>query len=70
MTAAQLATALDAKKLATATARAALAGITLQVIEGDDGRPEMVASRWALSKRFNDLADVERWLDQVTGAKG
>lgn len=67
MTAAQLAAALDPKRLATAQARAALAGIALEAIEGDNGRLEFVATRWALSKRFDDLAAVEAWLDRVTG---
>ncbi len=67
MTAPQLAAALDAERLATAKARAALAGITLHAIEGDDGRPELIASRWALTKSFRDLEEVERWLSTVTG---
>lgn len=54
-----------AKRQATAQARAALAGITLHVLTGDDGRPEYIATRWAMTKSFSDLADVERWLDRV-----
>lgn len=54
-----------AKRQTTAQARAALAGITLHVVTGDDGRPEFIATRWALTKSFSDIGDVERWLDRV-----
>jgi len=73
MTAAQLTAALDPKRLATAQARAALAGITLVAIEGDNGRPELVASRWGLTRRFSGdtgadvLTAAEQWLTTVTG---
>lgn len=68
MTAApQASFAVDAKLLANATARAALAGITLHHLEGDFGRPVFVATRWALTKQFDSLEDVERWLDRVNG---
>lgn len=53
------------KRASTAQARAALAGITLHVLAGDDGRPEYIATRWALTKSFTDLSEVERWLDRV-----
>lgn len=56
-----------AKRQATAQARAALAGIKLHILTGDSGLPEYVATRWALTKSFSDIADVERWLDMVTG---
>lgn len=67
MTAQRLADAFDRKRLATAQARAALAGVTVALIEGDNGGPELIASRWALTKRFSDLAELETWLDRVTG---
>lgn len=70
MTAAQLTAALDAKRLTTAKATAAMAGIVVEAIEGDDGRPELVASRWALCKRFSGddpLGQLEQWLGRVTG---
>lgn len=54
-----------AKRPATAQARAALAGIALHILTGDDGRPEYVATKWALTKAFTDIADVELWLDRV-----
>jgi len=55
------------KALETCRARAALLGIALHVIDGDDGRPLFVATRWALTKNFADLAEVEAWLDRVGG---
>lgn len=63
----QLIEALGLKRLSTAKARAALAGVELSVIEGDTGRLELVATRWSLTKRFSDLAEVEAWLDRVAG---
>ena len=56
--------ALDAKRLATATARAALAGIFLTVIDADYGGAEFIATDDAVTFRFNDLAEVETWLDR------
>lgn len=57
--------AVDAKKLATAKARTALWGGTLASIDGDDGRPLLIVSRWALCKSFTDLDDVDRFLHAV-----
>ena len=39
------------------------------VIDGDDGRPQMLISRWALTRAFSDMDELERWLNRVTGAK-
>ena len=66
---ATLALALDTKRLATATARTCLWGGVLSVIEADDGRPQIVVSRWALTRAFGDLDELEGWLDRVTGSK-
>jgi hypothetical protein len=68
-TAEQLHTAPDVKRLATAKARAALAGVQLHVIADDAGRPSYVCTRWAMSAYFDGLADVEAWLDRVCGSK-
>ncbi len=57
----------EAKRLATSKARAALIGATLIEIEGDDGRPLFVLTRWSLTKSFDDLADVERVLKRMAG---
>lgn len=51
------------KASATAQARAALLGITVYQVEGDFG-PELVATRWALCKRFASVALLEAWLDE------
>ena len=40
---------------ANARARAALVGITLHVLAGDDGQPEFIATRWALTKSFSAI---------------
>lgn len=55
------------KRFATVAARAALAGIVLHRFEGDYGRPIYIATRWALTRQFDDLDAVEQWLDMVTG---
>lgn len=57
----------EAKRLATAKARAALIGATLVDIEGDDGRPEYICTKWALTKSFDNLDDVERLLARMEG---
>lgn len=59
----------DAKRLATAKARAAMAGVELHAIEDDGGRPLFVCIKWALTASFNDLAEVERWLDRIEGKR-
>lgn len=43
------------------------AGYHAELIERDDGRPELVVSRWALVKAFSDLAAAERWTATVAG---
>jgi hypothetical protein len=64
MTAAQT----DSKRLATLRAQAALAGVTLHEIEGDDGRPIYIVTRSHLTRELRALNDVEAWLLRVTGA--
>jgi len=44
-----------------------LAGFTATLSETDDGRPELIVSRWALTRGFDDLAELDRWLLTVTG---
>ena len=56
---------LDPKRLATSKARCALWGGVLTDGEGDDGRPLLIISRWALTRQFNDLSAVEVFLDHV-----
>lgn len=69
-TAVTLRKALDEKRVANAIALAALAGIELRLIDGDDG-PELIATRWALTKRFGggDHDALDAWLARVDGRK-
>ena len=62
-------TTVDQKRLATLTARAALAGIAMHHIEGDFVPDIFLVTKWALTREFTDLDAVERWLDMVTGRK-
>ena len=55
------------KQLATLCARAALAGIALNAIEDDYGSTVFIVSRWAMTRRFETIKDVDDWLDSVTG---
>lgn len=55
----------DQKRLATVTARCALAGITLHRIEDDRGRETFIVTRWALTRELQTLDDVEQWLERV-----
>lgn len=61
----QLQAALDAKRLANATARAALRGIALHQLEADDGGLLLIATQWHLTKSFSSLDEAESWLDRV-----
>ena len=54
-----------ADRFATVQARAALAGIVLAATEDDHGRPLFVASRWAMTKAFCSLDEVEAWMDDI-----
>lgn len=60
-----IALALDSKRLANAKARTALWGGTLTAIDGDDGRPLLIVSRWALCKSFTNLDAVDEFLQKV-----
>ncbi len=55
------------KRLATAKARVALWGGTLNAIEGDDGRTQYIVTRWSLTRAFDDIEGVEHLLDRVEG---
>ena len=61
--------ALTSKRLATAKARAALREIALHSTDSDDGRALYVASMHALCKAFDDLSEVEAWLDRIGAPK-
>ncbi len=57
----------EQKRLATLTARAALAGVVLHAIENDYGATVYIVTRWAMTRELADLNAVEAWLDRVTG---
>ncbi len=49
----------------TGQARATLAGFTAHLTQTDEGNPELILSRWALSRSFTDLAELDAWLQRV-----
>jgi hypothetical protein len=53
------------KRFATLKARAALIGSTLHCIEGDDGKPAFIVTRWALTKALADLDAVDQFLSEM-----
>ena len=57
------------KREADLIARAALAGIRVHTSTTDDGRSSWGAVNSALCREFTDLAELERWLDLLTGRK-
>lgn len=59
----------DAKRLATATARAALVGYVVTTIDGDRGEPLLVATRAATTHHLDSLDALERWLDAVASTE-
>lgn len=58
---------VDAKRIATAKARAALRGIVLHQLPDDRGRPEFVATEGPWTRSFSSIEAVEAWLDQREG---
>jgi hypothetical protein len=60
---------VDDKRFATAQARAALRGMLLHRIAGDDGRAVFIATYHALTKHFVSVDELERWLDVVDGVR-
>jgi len=61
-------TSADARKpWRNLQARFQLAKFGASLIDGDDGRPSLVVSRWALCKSFNYPAEAEAWLKRVRG---
>jgi hypothetical protein len=59
----------ERKASATVQARCALAGFKADVIDGDDGRPMLAVSRWALTRSFSTPAEAEAWLRRVAGGR-
>jgi len=59
--------AADLKQWRTAQDECILAGLQAVLTEGDDGRPMIVVSKWALTRAFDDVAELQAWLARVTG---
>ena len=57
------------KRIATAAARAALFGATLVELPDDGGQLELILSRWALTRSFRDLDELEATLDRMEGSQ-
>ena len=55
----------EEKRLATLTARAALAGVALIA----DSTPRYLVTRWGLTRELDSLDALERWLEQVAGER-
>ncbi len=55
------------KRESTLIASAALRGIVIVRTEDDYGRAIYIASRYALTRRLDNLDDAEAWLARVTG---
>ncbi len=60
----------ESKRVATARAQLALAGIELHESSADDGRAVFYATRWAMTRPLADLAAVEAFVRQVRGPRG
>jgi len=56
----------DAKRFSTLQARAALAGIALQRIDGDNCQLEYIATIGAVTTRLATLDEAEAWIDRAT----
>jgi hypothetical protein len=57
----------DTKAWKTLRARLALAGF---IVDMAHGSCQIVVSRWAFSRRFDNVAEAERWAAKVLGAAG
>lgn len=60
-------TAAQRKAWKNLQARCLLAGFSASLIDGDDGQPLLILSRWALCKGLNNLAEAEAWVARVGG---
>ena len=55
----------DRKAWSTAQAKCLLAGFTAALIDDDGGKPQLIVSRWALTRAFASPAEAEAWLRRV-----
>lgn len=60
---------MTTKELETLRARCAFAGVAFHAIEDDRGQPMYAVSRWNLSRTFATVAEVDAWLERVTGVR-
>ena len=58
----------ELKPWRTLQAECMLAGFSANLIDGDNFRPLLVVSRWALTTAFDDVAQARAWLARVTGS--
>jgi len=56
---------LQRKRIATLQAVAAIAGVRVDPVEGDDGRTVWFVSRWSLTKQCNTLAELSELLRRM-----
>ncbi len=60
---------IDPKVAATLKARCALVGVELHVIDGDNGAPLLIVSRWSLTRQMHSVDEVEAFLRRIGGPK-
>jgi len=62
---------VDRKRIATSAARAALVGAVLVQSTGDDERPLLILTKWAMTRAFTveELPALEKVLDAMGAAK-
>lgn len=53
------------RRFRTLQAKAAIAGIQVNILSAPAGGSELVASRWAFAKRFDSVAALEAWLQRA-----
>lgn len=46
-----------------------LGGFRADLLETDNGEPELVVSRWTVIKRFSDLDDARTWASTALGRR-
>ena len=66
MTPASTLAPFDMKRWSTLQAQLALAGFAAVRIESDDGSPLVVVSRWALTRSFESLDELARFVGRAT----
>ena len=62
--------ASNSKRFSGLQAELALRGYSVVQIEGDDGRPRYVVTRWALTKELSSLDDLTGFVQRIGGGDG